>query len=59
MKTRPKAPLEVRADVLLEVTRLLKARYPQPDFAVAYLIKMFSTFDLIQIRHDLLKETKK
>jgi hypothetical protein len=53
MKTRPKLPLEARADVLEEVTRLLKARYPHPDAAIEYLMGMFTTVDLIQIRANL------
>jgi hypothetical protein len=57
MKTRPKLPLEARADVLEEVTRLLKTRCPYPDAAIEYLMGMFTTVDLIQIRANL-KERK-
>ena len=54
VKSRPKPPAEIKADVKDQVARLLQMRYAgSHEDSVIYLLEMFTTFDLITIRDEL------
>ena len=63
MKKRLQPPKEQKADLMIEVEELLARKFRMPFLdthsAILYLLNYFTSWDLVEIRDELLRKEKR